>query len=179
MGRLYDEKLAAYVGQESERVEGVDEVSAPMIRHWVEVMQDTCPAYTDPGWAAASRHGGIVAPAAMLQAWTLDPLWPERKRAPMPLDGVLAALEEAGYTQVVATEQRQRYGRPARPGDRVAFTMRVTDVSAAEHKTSLGLAYYVTVEYRFVNQDDDLLGTQTFKIMKYKSPADSRAVFQG
>jgi hypothetical protein len=40
-----------------------DAVNQPMIRHWAAAMEDHNPVYTDVGYAAASRFGGIVARA--------------------------------------------------------------------------------------------------------------------
>ena len=46
-----------------------DPVNQPMIRHWCDAVSDMNPVYTDEEAAAASLHGGIVAPPTMLQAW--------------------------------------------------------------------------------------------------------------
>ncbi|HUO74557.1 MAG TPA: MaoC family dehydratase N-terminal domain-containing protein, partial [Solirubrobacteraceae bacterium] len=46
-----------------------DPVNVPMIRHWVDALDDRNPVYLDEAVAAKTRFGGIVAPPAMLQAW--------------------------------------------------------------------------------------------------------------
>ena len=48
-----------------------DEVNLPMIRHWVDALDDRNPIYLDEAAGAATRHGGLVAPPAMLQTWTM------------------------------------------------------------------------------------------------------------
>src|SRR5262249_42081606 len=53
-----------------------DPVNLPMIRHWVQAMGDANPVYTDAGAAARSGHGGLVAPPAMAQVWTMRGLRP-------------------------------------------------------------------------------------------------------
>ena len=83
MGTLYEERLRQHIGAESPRMEAVDAVGPQMIRHWVEVMHDRNPAFTDPEWAAASRFGSLVAPGAMMQVWSMAPLWPERDLPPL------------------------------------------------------------------------------------------------
>jgi hypothetical protein len=50
---------------------GLDTVNEPMIRHWCETMGDANPVYLDPGAAKTSRHGKLVAPPTMMQAWTM------------------------------------------------------------------------------------------------------------
>ena len=49
-----------------------DPVNLPMIRNWAEAIGDTNPVYRDPEVAAASVHGGLVAPPAMVQVWTMQ-----------------------------------------------------------------------------------------------------------
>ena len=165
---LYHQQLARFVGGESPLIESVDAVCPQMIRHWVEVMQDTNPAYTDPDWAATSRHGGTVAPPSMMQSWTLSPLWPPQEAAALPIAPLDEVLAEHGFTEVVATNQSQQVVRLARPGDVVSYSVRLANVTETPKKTRLGLAYFVTMEYRFVNQTGDLLGTQSFTYMRYQ-----------
>ncbi len=63
------EKLRATVGREYGRVNAWDEVNAPMIRHWCEVMGIDNPLYTDPAAARDAGYPDVVAPPAMLQVW--------------------------------------------------------------------------------------------------------------
>lgn len=165
---LYEERLAEHVGNESARIDSVDAVCPQMVRHWVEVVQDTSPAYVDPDWAIRSRHVGLVAPSAMLQCWTLPPLWPPPAATDLPIAPVDEALGEHGFTEVVATNQKLDVERYARPGDVVSYTVTLESITPEPKKTRLGLAYFVTMVYRFTNQDDELLGTQSFTYMRYK-----------
>jgi uncharacterized protein len=55
---------------------GRDPVNLPMINNWVEAIGDANPVYTDAVAAAASVHGGLVAPPAMAQVWTMGGLHP-------------------------------------------------------------------------------------------------------
>lgn len=168
MGTLYEEQLSRHLGNESERVEAVDAVGPQMIRHWVEIMQDRNPAYSDPEWAADSRYGAIVAPGAMMQVWSMAPVWPPKEIPDLPIKPIDEILSELGYTEVVATGQSQSIHALAKVGDRVSFVVRLADISETDKKTKLGMAYFVTFEYRFSNQDDVLLGTQSFTYMRYK-----------
>ncbi len=43
----------------------------PMIRNWLEAIGDENPIYVDEDAAVAAGHGGIVAPPAMAQVWTM------------------------------------------------------------------------------------------------------------
>lgn len=168
MGTLYEEQLSRHIGKESERVEAVDAVGPQMIRHWVEIMRDENPAYSDPEWANGSRHGAIVAPGAMMQVWSMAPVWPPKEIPDLPIAPIDEVLTEQGYTEVVATGQSQSIVALAQVGDTVSFVVRLAEVSETDKSTRLGMAYFVTFEYRFTNQDDVLLGTLSFTYMRYK-----------
>src|SRR5215472_3701049 len=86
----------AALGESSPRP-APDPVNLPMIRHWAEAMGDANPVYTDAGAAARSVHGGLVAPPAMTQVWTMRGLHPA-DGGDDPLGLMSAALDEAGYT---------------------------------------------------------------------------------
>lgn len=173
MGTLYEDRLAEHVGKECEPIEAVDTVCPETIRHWIEVMEDRNPAYSDADWAARSRFGSIVAPGAMMQVWSMAPHWPPRDLPELPIAPVDEVLIAEGFTEVVATEQSQQIHKLAPIGEPVTFTVKLTKVSDREHKTRLGMAYFVTFEYRFTDPRGDLLGTQSFTYMRYRPEPDS------
>ena len=78
-------------------VAAADPVNLPMIRHWTDAMGDANPVYTDEALAAASVHGEIVAPPAMIQVWTMPGLR-RGKGVARPVDDVLAVLDERRAT---------------------------------------------------------------------------------
>lgn len=68
----YEERLRAFTGRELRPpTPAQDPVNQPMIRHWAEAMGDTNPVYTDVEAARATGRAGVVAPASMVQAWTM------------------------------------------------------------------------------------------------------------
>ena len=65
-------RLERYVGKPmGPPAAAPDPVNVPMIRHWVDALDDRNPVYLDEAFAATTRFGGIVAPPAMLQTWTM------------------------------------------------------------------------------------------------------------
>ncbi|GGY02890.1 bifunctional MaoC family dehydratase N-terminal/OB-fold nucleic acid binding domain-containing protein [Streptomyces anandii] len=137
---------------------GKDPVNAPMIRHWCEAMGDTNPAYTGPD---------AIAPPTMLQAWTMAGL---SGQAGPPggteaFGELLALLDAAGCTSVVATDCEQEYVRPLRPGDIVTFDAVIESVSDRK-TTKLGTGYFVTTRTD-VRVGTELAGTHRFRILKY------------
>src|SRR5438309_3628216 len=79
-----------------------DPINQPMIRHWCDAIGDDLPVYTDAAAAEASAHGEIIAPPAMLQAWTMRGLRP-RAAGANAQDQLLRLLDSMGFTSVVAT----------------------------------------------------------------------------
>jgi acyl dehydratase len=123
---------------------GHDAVNEPMIRHWCETMGDANPAYVDPAAAKSSRHGSIVAPPTMMQAWTMAG-YPMHAGYDEPRDQQEALhklFNEAGYTGVVATDCKQHYARYLRPGDVVTAEATIESISE-EKATALGIGYFI------------------------------------
>ncbi|WP_394432537.1 bifunctional MaoC family dehydratase N-terminal/OB-fold nucleic acid binding domain-containing protein [Streptomyces sp. SGAir0957] len=147
--RVFEGLAAATAG------EGRDPVNAAMIRHWCEAMGDTHPAYRGPD---------AVAPPTMLQAWTMAGLSGYAGRAGA-YDDLLALLDGAGYTAVVATDCEQEYLRPLRPGDLVRFDAVIESVSPLK-TTKLGAGHFVTTRMD-VRVGGELAGTHRFRILKY------------
>src|SRR5215471_20838315 len=87
---------------ESRARPGRDPVNLPMIRNWIEAIGDPSPVWTDRAAAVAAGHGGLVAPPAMIQVWTMPGLHRGRP-GDDPLGQMSQALDEAGFTSVVAT----------------------------------------------------------------------------
>lgn len=153
-------------------------VNEPMIHHWCDATGDRNPVYLDRDVAAKSVFGGIVAPPAMLQAWTMRGLRPDTpeeaaaKKAAGDRKSVLQVLDEAGYTSVVATNCEQEYFRYLEPGDQLTHTVEVESVSP-EKKTGLGIGRFVTQLYTFRDQKGEVVGTMRFRILKFRPPASA------
>ena len=162
------EEVEALVGFEGPQVDGIDEVSQPMIRHWCEAMQDGNPLYTDAGYAAGSSYRRPIAPPAMLLSWAMNPLWPPREPPRGPLDRAMEILDRAGFTQIIIVGSTQKYEKPLFPGDRVSFTYRVEKVSD-ERQTMLGKGHFVTTVFTYTNQKGERVGTQTLTMLKYRT----------
>ncbi len=146
-----------------------DAVNESMIRHWCDAMGDENPVYTDADAAAASVHGGIVAPPSMMQAWMLPGIamaeaggMGDNKQT--QLHGL---FDEHGYTGVVATNCEQSYARYLRPGDSLTATTVIEAVSG-EKATGLGIGYFINTRETFFDQNGEEVAWQTFRVLKFK-----------
>ena len=183
------DRLAAFEGRVSgQPLVAPDAVNQAMIRHWVEAMGDENPVYVDDDAARAAGFSGVVAPATMLQAWTMRGLRrsqeADQARAETAaagdgrpggaaLDELFALLDAAGFTSVVATDCEQEYRRPLVLGDRLRAESVIESVSA-EKRTALGAGHFVTSRTDFVDGAGDVVATMRFRILRF-APRPSAA----
>jgi uncharacterized OB-fold protein/acyl dehydratase len=178
-GELTDQLLSFVGGEPEDGTVGLDEVNAPMIRHWCEAMGDSNPVYTDEDAAREAGHAGLVAPPTMLQVWTMRGLTPAATAPTAPAaqataaSKVLRLLDEAGFTSVVATNCGQTYARYLRPGDRLRDRVSVESVSGLK-TTALGVGHFVTTQREYLDQQGECVGTMRFRLLKFR-PADATA----
>jgi uncharacterized OB-fold protein len=111
----------------------------------------------------------------MLQAWVMRGFRGRRGRTGQ--DELLALLEGAGFTSVVATDCQQEYRRYLHPGDRLSETKVIESISE-EKKTALGAGHFVTTLSTYTDQAGEVVGTMRFRILKFK-PAARKAAPSG
>jgi uncharacterized OB-fold protein len=141
-----------------------DPVNQPMINNWVEALGDTNPIYVDDAAARAAGHAGIVAPPAMIQVWTMYGLR-GRRGDDDPLGRMMAVLDAAGFTSVVATNCEQTYHRYLRPGEQVSVTTEL-DAVVGPKRTALGDGWFVTtVNTWYVGAEP--VAEMVFRVLKF------------
>ncbi|MCI2418096.1 OB-fold domain-containing protein [Saccharopolyspora sp. K220] len=142
-----------------------DPVNSPMINNWVEAIGDGNPVYTSEPDAAASVHGGLVAPPAMAQVWTMGGLHPQRDNDD-PLYAMMAVLDDAGFTSVVATNCEQTYHRYLRHGEQLTVSTRLDSVIGPK-RTGLGEGWFVTTRNTWY-VDAEPVAEMLFRVLKFR-----------
>ncbi len=167
------ESLEKYVGKPlGAPAAAPDEVNVPMIRHWVDALDDRDPVYLDEEVAATTRFGGIVAPPTMLQTWTMGRPKiegiAERGGAPdeMEFENPISDLDEAGYVGTLATNSELEFVRYLRVGDVIQTSLVLESISPRK-TTSLGQGYFVTWVTTYTDQKGEVVGRQLFRIFKF------------
>ncbi|PLP88067.1 DNA-binding protein [Pseudomonas sp. FFUP_PS_473] len=170
--------VRALVGRQYGRVYAWDEVNAPMIRQWCEIMGVENPLYTDPAFALGTPHEGLIAPPAMLQVWTMEGFhanhYPPGSTDENPYE-VLKLFEQYGYNSVVAVNSELSFTRPLRLGEKLYYTTRL-DAVGDEKTTALGTGFFVTlVMSHFVEKagGDEPVGELLFRVFKFR-PANAQ-----
>ncbi len=149
-----------------------DPVNVPMIRHWVDALDDRNPVYLDEEFAATTRFGGIVAPPAMLQTWTMARPQiegiAERGGSPVEMasDNPIPVLDEAGFVGTLATNSELEFVRYLRPGDHLHLTSELESISNRK-TTALGQGYFITWITTYMTGENEVVGRQLFRILKF------------
>ncbi|MBO2458237.1 FAS1-like dehydratase domain-containing protein [Actinomadura violacea] len=171
-----EQRCAPFVGEVAEppRVARYD-VDAAMIRNWAEAHDDSNPVYTDPEAARATGRRDVVGPPAMISTWVMAGYRRHREIHRLRAEGVsedfaysrlLAVLDEAGFTSVVATNVEQDYARELHPGDRVTAHFTIEDVSPVK-RTALGDGVFITLHKRYVDQHGGPLAEERFRLLRF------------
>lgn len=170
MSTAYDDRLAAFVGRAVQpATQAQDPVNVPMVRHWVEAMGDECPVHLDEEAARATGREGVVAPATMVQAWTMRG-YARTVRPPAAAGGaaeLVALLDEGGYTSVVATDSDLEFVRELVPGDHVSVEEVVESISP-EKRTALGAGRFVTTVRTYRDAAGEVVATQRWRTLRFR-----------
>jgi uncharacterized protein len=173
-GEEYEARLQAWAGRPyGARRTGQDPVNVPMIRHWVEAMDDGNPVYLDEAAARATGRAGIVAPASMLQAWTMRGYAASVRDDPAGPDELTDLLAEGGYTSVVATDSEFEFRRELVPGDHVSVEETVESISP-EKNTALGAGRFVSTVKTYRDASGEVVATQKWRLLRFR-PAEKPA----
>jgi uncharacterized OB-fold protein len=177
-----------------------ESVNPAMIGHWIEAMDDANPVYRSEAEARAVGLPGVVAPPAMLQAWTMPGLRNTLAREAARLTGtaarrtaheeMMALLDDEGLTSVVATNSEQEYLRPLVPGERL-ISIDVIESITDEKATALGSGRFVTTRADYVAVPDSAVtddadpealaaqgepvGSMRFRFLKFRPRAQAPA----
>ncbi len=168
-GPSYDERLQAFVGRRLGRSRGQDPVNVPMIRHWVEAMEDHNPVYLDEQAARSTGRAGVVAPASMMQAWTMRgyAATVHQGEVRTPSHELVELLDEGGYTSVVATDSDVELHRELVPGDEVSCEEVVEEISP-EKRTGLGAGRFVTTVKTYRDADGEVVASQRWRTLRFQ-----------
>lgn len=169
-----DELLQELVGHAERPVPARDPVSLTRIRMFVEAIGDERPCYLDKSAARAAGLPGVVAPLALLQAWTMPGLGPARD-VDGPTEALYRLLDEHGYPSLIAVGYAQEYPRHLVPGDVLTAHATISSVSAAK-RTWLGPGYFLSTATEFRDATGAVAGNMTWTVLKYRpEPGPPRA----
>ena len=169
--KAFEEKIHAFVGRENGPPKrGNDDVNKPMIRQWAQVMGDELKTYTDEEYAATTSKGGIIAPPAMLQAWSMEGYAMAHNPAQDVQRQLHAVFDENGFTGVLGTNTSTEFYRDLRPDDQIIAHCIIDNISE-QKATARGIGYFIETVTSFTDQNGEEVGKQVFRVLKF-IPAD-------
>lgn len=147
---LLTDEIRAWIGREFPPVTG--EVTARDIERFAIAVDDLNPLYLDPEQAAASRHGGIIAPPMFYEIPVTRPT-PLGRLRPDGLGGS-REMPSLPLKRIMAGGVDCEFHTPMRPGDTITARRKLAEIVEREGRS--GPMIFLTWETRFTNQRDEL-----------------------
>lgn len=144
-------ELRACIGREA-RYTASEELGRAGIRLFALAMRDANPLYQDEEAAAATRHGGMIAPPTLVCETN------QIYRQPPGEEGYFGHLWKLPLANpdFMRGGNEYEFHQPVRPDDRISVTWRITDIYEREARGG-GALIFVVSEARFTNQRGELL----------------------
>ena len=149
-GRITDE-LRACIGREASYT-APEEFGRGALRYFALALDDDNPIYCDDRFAAATRHGGVIAPPTFVCETN------QIFRQPLDENGYIGHHWSLPLpsTRFIRGGNEYEFHQPVRPDDRVTVTWKIVDIYERETR-KLGALVFVVSEGRYVNQRGELL----------------------
>lgn len=125
--------------------------------------------------AAAEITDGPIAPPTMLSVWFRPHHWaPGRTEAHLPLRVHFDLKEALGLPEAVMTDNTMIFHEPVRVGDRLRTHQILRSVSDPK-TTKLGSGRFWVIDVEYFNQNDDLVGVESYTGFGYRRNGDAPA----
>lgn len=111
---------------------------------------------------------GQIAPPTMLSVWFRPHQWaPGRTKQALPLQVHFDLKEIFGLPEAVMSDNEIIFGVPVRLGDRLRTRQILRSVSAPK-TTKLGSGRFWVIEVEYLNQNDEIVGRESYTGFGYK-----------
>ena len=117
---------------------------------------------------AGAVTGGPIAMPTMLSLWFRPHHWaPGRTEQALPLQIHFDLKDRLGLPEAVMTDNTIVFHEPVRPGDRLRTSQILRSVSE-EKTTKLGTGRFWVIDVEYRNQDDELVGVESYTGFGYR-----------
>jgi acyl dehydratase len=166
-----DDLVAEWTGRTLENPAGDISCEPGAILHWLEATENANPLFWDDS-VAREATGGPIAPPSMLSVWMRPLVWsPNRAEPHRPLELHFQLKETFGLPEGIVYRNEIAFHAPVRPGDRVRTTESVREIGDLRD-SRVGRGRNWTIDVTYINQDDQVLGVETYEMFSYvRGPA--------
>lgn len=162
--------VAALIDQVQHRTEGEFPVERGYIWTSCSSVENGNPLFWDDAVADALTDGPI-APPTTLSVWFRPHHWaPNRTEQALPLQVHFDLKERFGLPEAVMTDNTIIFHEPVRPGDRL-WTQQILRSVSGPKTTKLGTGRFWVIEVEYYNQDDVLVGVESYTGFGYRRAA--------
>jgi acyl dehydratase len=120
---------------------------------------------------AQAITGGPIAPPTMVSVWFRPHHWaPGRTKQALPLQVHFDLKDRLGLPEAVMTDNTIVFHEPVRPGDLLRTSQILRSVSD-EKTTKLGTGRFWVIDVEYRNQDDELVGVESYTGFGYRRGA--------
>lgn len=166
------EAVTAMIGQVQYEEEGGFPVEHGYIWNTCAATENGNPLYWDEAIAAEITDGSI-APPTMLSVWFRPHHWsPGRSEPAVPLQVHFDLKELMSLPEAIISENTITFGDPVRIGDRIRSRQVLRSISEPK-TTRLGTGRFWVLDVEYLNQDDVVVGVESYSAFGYKRPADA------
>jgi acyl dehydratase len=158
LAALVTGEMRACIGTTTAPLQLPEEISASDVRHFVSVIGETNPIYSDEAYAQRYGYERCVVPPLFVVVSFHRLTEPGSTRRP-GLDWPGLTLPP-GFTNTRNSGQEYVWFRPVYVGDRLTITIRLADILARRTRTGLPMILLVS-EVEMRNQHGDLVLRQT------------------
>lgn len=162
--------VAALIGAVQYEIAGEFPVEEGYIWTSCSSVENANPLFWDPA-VAAEITDGPIAPPTMLSVWFRPHNWaPGRTEQALPLQVHFDLKERFGLPEAVMSDNTIVFHEPVRPGDWLRTHQILRSVSAPK-TTKLGTGRFWVIDVEYHNQEDDLVGIESYTGFGYRREA--------
>jgi len=163
-------EIAALIDQVQYEVTGDFPVEQGYVFTSCASVENGNPLFWDPA-VADELTGGPIAPPTMLSVWFRPHHWaPGRTTEVLPLQVHFDLKAAFDLPEAVMTDNTIVFHDPVRPGD-VLKTRQILRSVSGPKTTKLGTGRFWVIDVEYANQDDALVGVETYTGFGYRRDA--------
>lgn len=151
-------------GRATEVTPGRYPVEYDPIRRFCHMIDDTNPLFLDPAFATQTRHGGVIAPPVMADAFAGNGVWPPVQETPRLMQQVPTRGD-----RLINMNQTMEFHRPVRVGDHLSSQMVIVDVFEKPIRLDPH-AIWIVFETRITNQNGELVSVVRNTLLTHRTP---------